>query len=328
MAQDTLRGRFIWHELMTTDTGAAAGFYKKIVGWKTQPWPGGDDYTIFLAGKQQAAGLMTLPAEAKQGGAPPNWISYIGTGDTDKTASRLEKLGGKVLRAPWNIPTVGRVAIVQDAQGAVFGLYTPDQRMPVGAQPAVGEFSWHELMVDDQAAALAFYRDLFGWKKTSSMDMGPETGRYDMFGLSGDVPMGGVMKRPPNVPANWLPYAMVPDSKKAAKMIASLGATILHGPMEVPGGDWIVVGTDPQGAVFAVHSVKPVAAATPAKKAAKPAAQKAVAKKKTVAKKKAAPRKVTKAAKKATARSGKAARKGTGKTTRRVAARRKRSARR
>lgn len=258
MAQDTLRGRFIWHELMTTDTGAAATFYQKVVGWNTQSWPQDKSYTMLLAGKQPVAGLMALPEDAKAMGTPPNWLSYIGTADVDATSARLEKLGGKILRAAWNIPTVGRVAIVQDSQGAVFGLYAPETPMPASNRPSLGEFSWHELATDDPALALAFYQDLFGWEKTSSMDMSPEMGSYDMFGWSG-VPMGGIFKRPPNVPANWLPYAMVPDSKKVATTIAALGAKVVNGPMEVPGGDWIVVGLDRQGATFAVHSMKPAA---------------------------------------------------------------------
>lgn len=275
MAQDILRGRFVWHELMTTDTGAAAAFYKKVVGWKTQDWPHGAGYTLFVAGKQPIGGLMTLPEAAKAGGAPPNWMSYIGTSDVDATSTRLVALGGKILRAAWDIPTVGRVAIVQDPQGAVFGLYKPLEVMPPSDHPALGEFSWHELATDDQAGAFAFYQDLFGWQKTSSMDMGPEMGSYDMFGWNG-VPVGGIFRRPPNVPSHWLPYAMVADSKKAGKTIVALGAKIVNGPMEVPGGDWIVAGIDPQGAAFAVHSLRPAA---PVKKAAASRARKGGAKK-------------------------------------------------
>jgi hypothetical protein len=254
MTQDALRGRFIWHELLTSDPGAAAAFYKKVVGWKTQAWPEDPNYTLLLAGTRGVGGLMQLPEEAKAMGAPPHWLSYVGTPDTDATSARLQALGGKVLKTPWDVPTVGRVAVVQDPHGAVFGLFTPSQPSGGGAT-TLGEFSWHELMTDDQAAALAFYADLFGWQTTESMDMGPEMGTYDMFGLDG-VSMGGIMRRPPNVPANWLPYAMIPDSRKAAPIIKSLGAQILNGPMEVPGGDLIAQCLDPQGAAFALHSRK------------------------------------------------------------------------
>ncbi len=77
------------------------------------------------------------------------------------------------------------------------------------------------------------------------------------------------MKPPPGAPAAWMPYAMVKDAKAAAAAATANGGTIINGPMEVPGGDWIAQGVDPQGAVFSVHSLKPTAQkAAPAKKKA------------------------------------------------------------
>ena len=130
-------------------------------------------------------------------------------------------------------------------------------------------------------------------------------GVYQMFGRGGGIPNGGIMKPPPGAPAAWMPYALVKDAKAAAATASANGGKIVNGPMEVPGGDWIAQGMDPQGAMFSVHSLKPAtqeaaptsakaSAGRPAKKAApakkakkaakKPTAKKA-AKKKTVAKK-------------------------------------------
>jgi predicted enzyme related to lactoylglutathione lyase len=61
------------------------------------------------------------------------------------------------------------------------------------------------------------------------------------------------------VPPMWLPYILVPDSPGLVKPIEQLGAKVINGPMEVPGGDWIVQGLDPQGAMFALHSKKKAA---------------------------------------------------------------------
>ena len=100
--------------------------------------------------------------------------------------------------------------------------------------------------------------------------MGPGMGVYQMFGWKGRT-IGGMFDKPANMPgpAYWLPYAKVADSKRVAALTAKFGGKVLNGPMEVPGGDWITMGMDPQGAVFAVHSVaKPAAAPKP--KAAKP----------------------------------------------------------
>lgn len=253
---DRVRGRFVWHELMTTDTASAEAFYKEIVGWNTAPWGAEASYTLFMAGARPVAGLMVLPEEARNMGAPPHWLTYIGTANVDETAQRIVALGGRVLKRAEDIPNVGRFAIVQDPATAVFGLLAPAQSPTVDAPPGEGEFSWHELLTDDPSAAWDFYQQLFGWEKTSAMDMGPELGIYQMFGWSGQS-VGGMFKCPPNVPAHWMPYAMLPDAKAAAKAVASLGGRIVNGPMEVPGGDWIAQGMDLQGVAFAVHSLKP-----------------------------------------------------------------------
>jgi predicted enzyme related to lactoylglutathione lyase len=147
------------------------------------------------------------------------------------------------------------------------------------------------------------------------MDMGPEMGTYQMFGRGGGIPNGGIMKPQPGAPAAWMPYALVKDAKAAAAAATANGGQIVNGPMEVPGGDWIAVGIDPQGAMFAVHSLNPAGPqqpiadpnavtarkAAPAKKKTAPA--KAAAPKKA-APKKAAPKKAArKAAKKAAKKS-------------------------
>ncbi len=300
MADATARGRFVWHELMTTDTKSAGSFFTKVIGWKSQPWEQDASYTMFIGNGRPMAGLMMLPADARAMGAPPSWLTYIGTPDVDETAQQAKTLGGKVLKTPADIPTIGRWALIQDPQGAVFAAFTPTQgSAPPDAAPTIGDFSWHELATTDQQAAFAFYRQLFGWKETSSMDMGPGMGTYLMFGWK-DTPAGGMFTKPSQMPGPpaWLPYISVGDAKKIAETIKQRGGRVINGPMEVPGGDWIAQGTDLQGGMFAVHSQKPAAttpaaASQPAKKASQPAkkarpAKRAAAKSKTAAKSRAA----------------------------------------
>jgi predicted enzyme related to lactoylglutathione lyase len=159
-------------------------------------------------------------------------------------------------------------------QGAVFAAFKPNQTPESDTEPGVGDFSWHELPTTDWRAAVTFYRQLFGWEPISSMDMGPEMGTYQMYGLKGKT-LGGMFNKPKQMagPPAWLPYITVPDSKKAAATVKKLGGQVVNGPMEVPGGGWIAQGVDLQGAMFAVHSAKPVAVkkaagATPVKRAA------------------------------------------------------------
>ena len=239
-----------------------------MVGWRTVPWPNDAAYTLFMAGGRPVAGLMVLPEDARRMGAPPHWLMYVGTSNVDETAQHATQLGARLLRPAADVEGAGRFAIVQDPQGAVFGLLTPAQPQAGGDHPGLGEFLWHELLNDDAGAGWSFYEALFGWEKTNAMDMGPEMGVYQMFGRNGRS-VGGMFKRPLNVPPHWMPYVTLADAKDAAKTVTQLGGRILNGPMEVPGGDWIAQGIDLQGAAFAVHSPKP-AATQPAAKTAKP----------------------------------------------------------
>jgi predicted enzyme related to lactoylglutathione lyase len=294
------RGRFVWHELLTTDTKAAGAFFSKIIGWKTQPWGNDQSYTLFVSGGRQLAGLMALPEEAKKMGAPPNWLTYIGTPDVDDTARLATSLGATVLKAPEDIPGAGRFAVLQDPQGATFGIYKSAQAAGPDAVPAVGDFSWHELATTDAKTAFSFYQRLFGWEETSAMDMG-EMGVYQMFGQSKQGrTLGGLFNKPSQMPGPpaWVAYIKVPDARKSADAIKKAGAKVINGPMEVPGGDWIAQGMDQQGAMFAVHSVSAAAPAAAATSARPKSSAKAPARKKTAAKKKAAPK--TKPAKKST----------------------------
>ena len=285
MATPALRGRFVWHDLLTTDTAAGIRFYTKVTGWKTQPYAATPGFTLLVGARGPVAGVMLLPEEAKAMGSPPNWLCYIGTSDVDATARQATTLGGKVYREPGNIP-VGRFAILADPQGAVFAIYSPNLLEEQDPKAQLGEFSWHELMTSDPVAAFSFYQQLFGWDKTTAMDMGP-AGVYQMYGVPG-LELGGIYKMPADckAPPNWLGYIRVPDAKKAAELTTQLGGKIVNGPMEVPGGNLIAVATDPQGAAFAVHSLSAAAMA-----AAKPATAKKAAPKKKAAAKKAAPKK-------------------------------------
>jgi predicted enzyme related to lactoylglutathione lyase len=254
MSEAKPRGRFVWYDLMTSDPEKAIEFYTKLTGWGTTKWEGPTPYTMWTNSSVPIGGVMPLPPEA---GAPPHWLAYISSPDADATAKDAEALGAKVLVAPNDIPTVGRFAVLSDPQGALFAIFTPQAQAPGHEGPAVvGEFSWHELMTHDQPAAFRFYERLFGWEKTTAMDMG-EMGVYQMYGRNG-VELGGMFNKPPDMPGPpaWSHYILVDDITPAAEFTSANGGKIVNGPMEVPGGDWIFQAFDPQGAFFAVHAKK------------------------------------------------------------------------
>ena len=284
MAGANARGSFVWHELMTRDPNAAAAFYEKVVGWTRQGLPQDASYQMFLAQGVAVAGLMRLPEAARAMGASPSWLLYIGTPDVDQTVRLAAQSGGTVLRAPSDIPNVGRFAVIGDPQGAVFAAFTPADPSMAVESPGLGDFSWHELVTTDSRAGLAFYRKLFGWEKTGAMEMGRGMGSYLLYGWKGRT-LGGMYDKPRGTsgPPCWLAYAKVADAKRAARAAKQAGGRIVNGPMEVPGGDWVAVGLDPHGAMFAVHSA-PAAAGAPEKDAKADAAMPKAAKKPVKAK--------------------------------------------
>lgn len=256
---DLLQGRFVWYELMTTDTKAAEAFYGRVVGWKAEPYPGSEmAYTIWKAGEQGIGGMMQLTDDARAAGAPPSWMIYVAVHDVDAIAARAQSLGGKAVVPPTDIPQVGRFAVLADPQGAHIAVLRPDGPSPTGPETDAAplEVSWRELATSDLEGATSFYSALFGWEKIKDNDMGP-LGTYREFGRLGR-PLGGMYPKPAEMPfpPHWLVYARVGDVHAAADAVKALGGTILHGPAEVPGGDLIVQFLDPQGAAFALHQTK------------------------------------------------------------------------
>jgi predicted enzyme related to lactoylglutathione lyase len=292
MAQPDVRGRFLWHELMTPDVGKASSFYPKVISWKTQVWPQDKNYTMWMAERGPVGGLMTLPADAAAQGAQSHWLIYIGTPNVDETVDLARRLGGQVKRAAHDVATIGRFAVLEDPQGVTFAIYTPTSpSASLDAATKNGDFSWHELATKDGEAALDFYRQLFGWGLMTRMNMG-EMGFYNIFGWKG-TQRGGIFSMPKSNPMQpaWLSYAQVASADDATKRAKSAGATVMNGPMEVPGGSRITILMDPQGAAFAVHSMaapQPKAKAKAKPKAKAKAAPKARLRAKT---KRKAPRK-------------------------------------
>lgn len=246
-------GKFVWYELMTTDTHAAETFYKDVVGWDARDagMPG-VNYTLFTKGERQVAGLMTMPEGALEMKVPPAWLGYIGVDDVDAAAADVAAKGGKIHRAPDDIPGIGRFAIATDPHGAVFALFSGIGDPPPAVDPmAPGQIGWHELMSGDLDTAFPFYAGAFGWTKDQGMDMG-EMGIYQIFAIDG-AQAGGMMTKPKDIPSPyWLYYISVPALDTAIERITSGGGKIVLEPMEVPGGAWIVQALDPQGALFAL----------------------------------------------------------------------------
>ena len=111
-----------WNELLTNDIQKAGDFYTNLFGWTKEQF--GGDYTIFKNGDRGAGGMYQISSE--MGPIPPNWMVYFAVNDCDAMAQKTADLGGSVMRAPEDIPTIGRFAILQDPQSATFAIIKPE----------------------------------------------------------------------------------------------------------------------------------------------------------------------------------------------------------
>ena len=274
MANATVRGRFVWHDLHTPNRAGSQEFYGKVAGWAVQSWDQDPGYQMFAAKSGPLGGAV----EERSG--MPQWLAYIGTTDVDETTEAATRLGGRVQTAPTALPNGGRYAVLVDPQGATFGVHASATAPQPEAAPNAGEFSWHELATTiAPSAAFGFYAALFDWDLVAEHDMGP-MGMYLVFGRNGRQ-LGGIFDKgaqgKPGA-AYWLGYISVTDLEGTVERAKSARGSVLAGPMDVPGGDRVAQLMDPYGAFFALHK-RAGAAAETGKAAARAPAKKAAAKK-------------------------------------------------
>lgn len=249
-------GTPIWYELMTADPDASKAFYDEVIGWTIEPQPSGEmDYRMIDSGSGggMVGGVMRLTDAMQAGGARPCWLFYIGVDDVDASVAKIGAAGGSVLMPAWDIPGIGRMAMVADPQGIPFYVMrgASEESSTAFDRMGMGKCNWNELATPDQPAANAFYARVFGWTYPDKMPMGP-MGDY-IFVQAGEQTIGATMTAPAEgPPPAWRFYFRAPDIEDAAAKVAREGGTVHHGPVEVPGGDRIIVASDPHGVMFGV----------------------------------------------------------------------------
>jgi predicted enzyme related to lactoylglutathione lyase len=253
-----MAGRFVWYDLMTTDLEGGLAFYAKVLGWSSvNSGMPGPTYMVISAGPIPVAGSMQLTPQMQAQGARPAWIGYVAVDDVDATAAQAVSLGGAVHVPPQDIPGVGRFAMIADPHGAVINLFKPNPAYPQPPEAPAGtpgHTGWRELLAVDWPSAFDFHSALFGWTKGDAVDIGP-MGTYQLFKATAEADTGGMFNKPAEVPVSfWLYYFNVKSVAAAIPLVKAGGGAILMGPMQVPGGSWIVQCLDPQGAMFALTS--------------------------------------------------------------------------
>ncbi len=246
-------GSFCWIELNSTDQNAAKKFYGDIFGWKANDSPigPGQFYTMFeIDGLPAAAGYTIGPEERAQG-VPTHWGIYIEVENADDSAAKVTKLGGKLLKTPFDAMEYGRMAVAQDPTGAVFQIWQSKATSGIKIAGVHGTLCWADLSTPDPKKAMDFYSGLFGWKFVADKD--GLAGYHHIE--NGSQMIGGVpptAHRKPGTPPHWLAYFLVDDVDATAAKAKAGGAQFYLAPMTMEGVGRMSVMADPQGAAFAI----------------------------------------------------------------------------
>lgn len=237
-------GMFCWVELATSDGAAAKKYYTSLFGWTANEMPMGPDQPPYVMLEKDGKQVGALYRNAA---VPPNWLSYVAVADVDDLAKTVRDLGGKVLQRPFDVMDVGRMAILQDPQGAVLAMWQAGQHIGAAVRDEPNTLCWNELMTTDVAGAQFFYQALFDWRLKI-------TPGYTEAHV-GEKAVGGMMQIAPEMkgmPSHWQPYFMVDDVDATLAKAQSLGTTEHFGPMDIEHVGRFAVLHDPQGATFAI----------------------------------------------------------------------------
>ena len=250
-------GTFSWVDLGTTDREAAKGFYGELFGWEGEdnPMPDGSGsvYSMMTIGGEAVAAIFDQQQEQRDAGIPPAWFSYVTVASADDSAARAKEAGGSVHAGPFDVGEAGRMAVVADPTGAMFGVWQAGDSIGATLVNDPGSLTSNELSTTDVARASEFYESLFGWK-VEPIDTGdfPPYWSIGHEGAAGGR-NGGIRELAPEqveagVPPHWMPYFTVSSIDDAAATVASGGGEPVFGPLDLPTGARIAVSRDPQGA--------------------------------------------------------------------------------
>lgn len=247
VVESYVTGTPCWVDLASTNAEAAKDFYGALFGWNFSGYPMGPDgiyYMATLHGKN-VAGLVQQPEE---GGALPEWTTYLAVDDVDRAAERAVAAGGTQLCPVGAVlETAGRMTLVRDPQGAQLGLWQAQTHIGASLVNEPGTVIWNELQVQDVDADMPFYRATVGIT-TEPVPMG-ELGDYTELHV-GKATVGGALPKPQEMPARWVVYFMVEDVDEALAKAQALGASILAPAFDIPDVGRMTLISDPEGAPF------------------------------------------------------------------------------
>jgi hypothetical protein len=243
-----------WADLWTSDVEGSRRFYGELFGWEAQePSPEFGGYFMFTRNGVPVAGGM---GDMGDMAADNSWKIYLATDDVVKTVEAAGTEGAQVIAPASPVADLGSQAVLIDPTGAHLGAWQPGTFPGFTVLGEHGAPSWFELHTRDHAAAVAFYRSVFGWD-TDTVGDSDEFRYTTMRDPSGEGELAGVMDAtaflPDGVPAHWSIYWGVDDVDAIVAKVKALGGSVVMDAYDTPHGRLATV-TDPAGAEFELRT--------------------------------------------------------------------------
>ncbi|MET0957912.1 MAG: VOC family protein, partial [Solirubrobacterales bacterium] len=152
-----------WVDTWQDDGEAGARFYSELLGWEIEGGDVGDgrSYRMCNLRRRNAAGIGS-PRPAGVAGAPA-WTTYVWVDDVDGALATAIEAGGSAVLEPFESLDGGRMALIEDPQGAVFGIWRPGEHRGAQVVNEFGAWSMSPLQSPDPEASKRFYAAVFGW---------------------------------------------------------------------------------------------------------------------------------------------------------------------
>ncbi|MGO9196074.1 MAG: VOC family protein [Acidimicrobiales bacterium] len=237
-----------WADLWTSDVEGSRKFYGELFGWEAnEPSEEFGGYFMFTRNGVPIAGGMgdmgDMPADN-------SWKIYLATDDIAKTIEAAAAGGAQIVFPPMPVADLGSQSVMVDPTGAVLGAWQPGTFPGFTVLNEHGAPSWFELQTRDHTAAVAFYREVFGWD-TNIVGESDEFRYASMRDPGGEGELAGIMDAeaflPDGVPAHWSIYWEVDDADAAIAKVKALGGSVVMDATDSPYGRLAAV-TDPAGA--------------------------------------------------------------------------------
>lgn len=248
-------GRIIWHDLFSSNPQSSMDFYGRIAGWQYETehatdfaWGGGEkDFILALLDGEAGAGFAQTPEAF-----PDSWIAYVEVADVDASCALAQEIGGTILREPFEVPGVGRNALLRDPAGALIGLALSRHDYPAPTR----QFGPEVYLSGRSEFPVGFYSELFDWALSPASRSTNTDGRI-IGPLSIDIGRH-VIASAQNTQAIWLPSVRVDDARRAAQEAEVLKAQLLEDGDR--GGGCLLL-RDPEGASVCLEDCPTIEAA-------------------------------------------------------------------